>query len=629
VGRGILAVGAIAVVGSAVLLGYGLTRKPPTPVVMTNPKMAQTIDALADVMASNRSELKASVETMAKISQLRFGVCADAITVQDVLGQEVLTVKSNDVLDVGQRKNSVAVRLASSPPGSSIDTHQGVAGEYLMVDGLNVLITRVIDIVPDKGTRPENCTTDEAYLAVQRTLDLKPFSNDIAAIDQSVVLAIAGKDITLGRALGAKAVKAQMPLRSDPSITVTTETAAPVATMQSSVPMIAGGLSAGLGVLLLVVGFATRKAPGDPRSTGGLGSPGLANTLPVSSTSALTALPSAHAATMLTQNPLGSAVSARASSAALSAMGAMASGTVIGKWQITQLLGSGGMADVYAARSMGEAGFAKVVALKVMHPHLARNETAVEHFLDEARLAAQINHPNVVQIYDLGKIGDDYVIVMEHVDGVDLDKLLQTARAKKRQVPLNVAFGILRRVIDGIAAAHNAVSADGTPMQIVHRDVKSANVLISRQGGVRVMDFGIAKAAVQSHLTAIGETKGTPSMMAPEQRMGEPVDKRADVYSLAAVGYELLTGHAVNLDLAALAHLGIDGWPHLPKPTHLRTELPPAIDTLLLSAMSFKRENRPATCEEFEATLEAIAESHGGVASDKDIGKWMVAELAG
>jgi eukaryotic-like serine/threonine-protein kinase len=307
--------------------------------------------------------------------------------------------------------------------------------------------------------------------------------------------------------------------------------------------------------------------------------------------------------------------------------GQLGAGAVIGKWEIISRLGSGGMADVYKARSKGEAGFAKTVALKVMHGHLARNERAVAHFLDEARLAAQVVHPNVVQILDLGKIGTEYVIVMEFVDGVDLDKLLQMARSQKRQVPVSVAFGILRRMIDGIAAAHNAIGADGKPLQIVHRDVKSANVLVSRQGGVRVVDFGIAKAAVQTHMTAIGETKGTPSMMAPEQRIGEPVDKRADVYSLAAVGYELLTGNAVNLDLAALAHLGIENWPHLPPPTQLRPELPEEVNELLLGAMSFKRENRPASCEEFESRLEAIAQAHGGIASDKDIGKWVAAEM--
>jgi len=263
-----------------------------------------------------------------------------------------------------------------------------------------------------------------------------------------------------------------------------------------------------------------------------------------------------------------------------------------------------------------------------MHPHLARNERAVEHFLDEARLASRISHPNVVQIQDLGKIGDDYVIVMEYVEGVDLERLLASARTAQRPVPIDVGLAILCRICDGLNAAHRSSASDGTPLNLIHRDVKSANVLVSKQGGVKVVDFGIAKAATQSHMTVAGETKGTPSMMAPEQRVGEQVDVRADVYAVAAVGYEIVTGHGVNLDLAVLAHLGVENWPHLPPPSSLRPQLPPELDRILLGAMSFEREKRPADCAAFEATLEQVMKQHHLAASDKDIARWVQSELA-
>jgi serine/threonine-protein kinase len=285
------------------------------------------------------------------------------------------------------------------------------------------------------------------------------------------------------------------------------------------------------------------------------------------------------------------------------------------------------MADVYLAQAKGDGGFEKLVAVKVMHSHLARTQRAVDHFLDEARLAARILHPNVVAIHDLGKIGDDYVIVMEYVDGVDLERLLTAARAGERPVPLAVALGILCRICDGLDAAHRATSTDGEPLGIVHRDVKTANVLVSRQGVVKVVDFGIAKAAKQVHLTIAGETKGTPSMMAPEQRVGEQVDVRADVYSVAAVGYELITGRGVNLDLAALAHLGVDKWPHLPYPSTLRTDLPAELDEILLQAMAFERDKRPADCAVFEAQCGAVMKAHNLTASDKDIARWVDSEL--
>jgi serine/threonine protein kinase len=302
-------------------------------------------------------------------------------------------------------------------------------------------------------------------------------------------------------------------------------------------------------------------------------------------------------------------------------------GANIGRWEVVRRLGSGGMADVYLAQTKGEAGFEKLVAIKVMHGHLARNQRAVDHFLDEARLAARIHHPNVVAIQDLGKIGNDYVIVMEYVDGVDLERLLTSARQGQRPIPVAVGLGVLCRICDGLEAAHRATSPDGTPLGIVHRDVKSANVLVSRQGIVKVVDFGIAKAAKQVHYTVAGETKGTPSMMAPEQRVGEQVDVRADVYSVAAVGYEIVTGHGVNLDLAALAHLGVENWPHLPVPSSLRAELPLELDQILLRAMSFERDRRPADCAAFAIVLEAVMTAHHLATSDKDIARWVDSEL--
>ncbi len=202
------------------------------------------------------------------------------------------------------------------------------------------------------------------------------------------------------------------------------------------------------------------------------------------------------------------------------------------------------------------------------------------------------------------------------------------ARAAQRQVPIDVALGILCRICDGLNAAHKSTTPDGAPTNLVHRDVKSANVLVSRQGGVKVVDFGIAKAAQQSHLTIAGETKGTPSMMAPEQRVGEQVDVRADVYAVAAVGYEVLTGHGVNLDLAALAHLGVENWPHLPPPSSLRPQLPPELDQILLGGMSFQRERRPADCATLEATLEQLMKKYGLSCTDKDIARWVQGELA-
>ena len=391
-------------------------------------------------------------------------------------------------------------------------------------------------------------------------------------------------------------------------------------------PLVAGGGgAAGLGLILLIVGVvAGKKREAAPAST----SQGIAvGTQPQGQAVAPSGFGTAQTQMSSSAHAVGTPSPIAATEAAFSSAN-LGPGAMIGRWEILKRLGSGGMADVYLARARGEAGFEKQVAVKVMHPHLARNERAVEHFLDEARLSSRISHPNVVQIQDLGKIGNDYVIVMEFVDGVDLEKLLASARAAQRQVPIDIALGILCRICDGLNAAHKSTTTDGAPMNLVHRDVKSANVLVSKQGGVKVVDFGIAKAASQAHMTYAGETKGTPSMMAPEQRVGEQVDVRADVYSVGAVAFEILTGHGVNLDLAALAHLGVENWPHLPMPSTLRPQLPAELDALLMQCMSFDRERRPADCAVLESQFEAIMKRHGLSASDKDIARWVASEAA-
>jgi eukaryotic-like serine/threonine-protein kinase len=298
------------------------------------------------------------------------------------------------------------------------------------------------------------------------------------------------------------------------------------------------------------------------------------------------------------------------------------------RYTIVRSIGAGGMAEVFLARATGEAGFEKLVALKVLHANLARNQKAVDHFLDEARLASRLTHPNIVQITDLGRSGDDYFIAMEYIEGCDLDHLLRTARARGRLVPVAIGLTILRKVCDGLHAAHSASGPDGAPLDLVHRDVKTANVLLSKDGVVKISDFGIAKASQQLHVTSIGETKGTAAVMAPEQRIGKSVDRRADVYGVGALGYELLTGAEINLDLAALLHLSPAGWPHLPPASQVRSELPPELDAVLVRALSFEAAGRQASCAELEAELDDIAARHGLLASDKQIAQWVEGELA-
>lgn len=614
-GRGALIAGAALIVIGGGALGYGVTRKA---VGGMTPERTAAMGAAASSLDGDIKAARASVEqkakTLAEVSTVRAAVGTDAPTATDMVGKEIaFKPDPGEVIELGQipKAGGTAVSLAVLPADGMRSSQSGKTGAFAELVDDQLLVTQTAEVIPSDASLAEQVT---GFVTVTRPLDLKPAFERLVASGLSGRIEVGDKQRTFGSppATGGEWMPQAIPSQSGAQLVA----AVPAKSGGMPVPVVGAGAGvAGLGLILLLVGLMSGKEKVNPNSTQrGIGA---AATLPSGAVASLS--PSVAAGT---PSPVDGSASASINP------GNLGPGALVGRWEIVKRLGSGGMADVYLAQARGEAGFEKLVAIKVMHSHLARNPRAVDHFLDEARLAARVSHPNVVAIQDLGKIGNDYVIVMDYVDGVDLERLLASARIAGRPVPLNVALGILCRICDGLHAAHKATAPDGTPLGIIHRDVKSANVLVSKQGGVKVVDFGIAKAASQVHNTVAGETKGTPSMMAPEQRVGGAVDVRADVYSVAAVAFEVVTGNAVNLDLAALAHLGVENWPHLPPPSSLRPNLPPELDGILLTAMAFERERRPADCAAFEAMIEQVMKSHNLNTSDKDIARWVESELS-
>jgi tRNA A-37 threonylcarbamoyl transferase component Bud32 len=633
VGRAAAIAGAIAIVLGGAAIGYAVTRQPAAGMSdAQSVAMASAVGRLDSEIRAKRAEVHGRASTLSELPLIRRAIATDAKTFVDLVngekgGELGLLDKDkgkgnadDEIVEIGGY-NPDTKKLETwllQPRGAPRMSHDGIPGAYVDLVGSEITITEVGKVVPEELDRPPG------FLSITRELALGPVIKPLSDAGITGKLVINDATAAIGK-MPAGATTSERPLSAQAGAKLIVAEPPPHAVMP--LPILVGGIGAAvIGLLLLVISMLGKRGAEYSRAFTAAQAAQPAPAVPAAAPT--TGI--ASAATQLSQHSVAAAGTPSpidpppGASLVPSNIGP---GAMIGRWEVVRRLGSGGMADVYLAQSKGEAGFEKLVAIKVMHSHLARNQRAVDHFLDEARLAARIHHPNVVAILDLGKIGDDYVIVMEYVEGVDLERLLTSARQGERPIPLAVGMGILCRICDGLDAAHRATSPDGTPLGIIHRDVKSANVLVSRQGIVKVVDFGIAKAANQVHFTYAGETKGTPSMMAPEQRVGDQVDVRADVYSVAAVGYEIVTGKNVNLDLAALAHLGVENWPHLPLPSALRAGLPQELDAVLMRAMAFERDRRPPDCAAFEAMCDGIMKRHNLAAGDKDIARWVESEL--
>ncbi len=282
----------------------------------------------------------------------------------------------------------------------------------------------------------------------------------------------------------------------------------------------------------------------------------------------------------------------------------------MGRYELLALLAMGGMAEIYLARLTGLRGFERLAVVKRIRPHLAREPRFVEMFIHEARLAARLNHANIVQIYDLGRDGDDLYIAMEYLDGENLAYLVQRCAALKRPLPFELAAGILAQVCDGLDHAHALTDEAGNPLHLVHRDVSPQNVIVQYDGQVKLVDFGIAKAAGSSSTTKVGTLKGKVAYMSPEQCCAAEMDGRSDVFSLGIILWELLARRRLykrDHDVATL-HAIVYG--PLTPVRSVRPEVPRGLDRVASRALEKEPGKRFATAGEMgEALREALREA--------------------
>lgn len=213
-----------------------------------------------------------------------------------------------------------------------------------------------------------------------------------------------------------------------------------------------------------------------------------------------------------------------------------------GKFFLLDKLAVGGMAEIYKAKTFGAEGFEKLLAIKRILPHCSADKDFIGMLIDEAKLSVLLSHANIVQVYDLGKVGDDYFISMEYISGVNLRDLVYHCRELGRTFPTDIAVYVISEICKGLDYAHRKTDVNGQPLNLVHRDISPQNILISYEGEVKIVDFGIAKAAMNISHTMAGILKGKIAYMSPEQALGKSIDHRTDIFSTGILLYECLTG---------------------------------------------------------------------------------------
>ncbi|MEW5854423.1 MAG: serine/threonine-protein kinase, partial [Myxococcota bacterium] len=276
----------------------------------------------------------------------------------------------------------------------------------------------------------------------------------------------------------------------------------------------------------------------------------------------------------------------------------------IDRYEILQKLAAGGMAELFLAKQSGMEGFEKVVVIKRILTHLATDQEFINMFLDEARIAAKLSHPNVVQIYDLGRADDTFYIAMEYVSGRNVAAVIKKAKDANKPLPVEHVARVISGVCDGLYYAHTRKDYDGKPLNIIHRDISPQNILVSFAGGVKLVDFGIAKASTQLAQTRAGVLKGKYSYMSPEQVRGDKIDGRSDLFAVGIVMYEMLTATRPFERDSSLKTLKAIVQEKPINPRELNPSVPPEMVKILSKALEKDPNRRYANAQEMQLALE-------------------------
>ena len=295
--------------------------------------------------------------------------------------------------------------------------------------------------------------------------------------------------------------------------------------------------------------------------------------------------------------------------------------TAFGKYQLFASLGRGGMADVFLSVARGQMGFNKLAVIKRLRPALAEEAAFRNMFLDEARLAARLGHPNIVHTYEVGEQAGVYFIAMEYLDGQSLNKVLKESVRRKERIDPTIAVRIVADALAGLGYAHDLRDYDGRPLSVIHRDVSPHNVFVTYDGHTKLVDFGIAKAALSSTETEVGVLKGKVAYMSPEQAMGQPLDARADLFAMGIVLWELLAQQRLMTGESAANTLHKLMSEPIPRLGEVVPYIDPSLDQIVARSLEKDPAHRFQSALEMRGALESWLSVQHPPARQEDVGR--------
>ncbi len=297
--------------------------------------------------------------------------------------------------------------------------------------------------------------------------------------------------------------------------------------------------------------------------------------------------------------------------------------TTFGQYLLLEKIAQGGMAEIFKGKALDLHGIEKIVVIKRILPHIAASPEFIEMLVDEAKIAVLLSHGNIAQVYDLGKVADDYFIVMEYVEGKTLSQMMKRLRSLAKLMPIPHAVALCAEIAHGLDYMHRKTDAEGHLLHIVHRDISPQNVILSTSGTVKIIDFGIAKAKTKISTTDSGILKGKFAYMSPEHAEGEKLDHQTDIFSLGVILFELLTGQRLFKGKNNAETIRKVKKTKVPTPSSFRSDIPKSLDEIIFKALKKERSERYSSAHHLAQDLTKFLVTHQPKFSARDLEKYL------